>query len=378
MIMIARRIAVTTAAAIAMCGGLSFAAAGASASSAGTPITASPVIDGAFLGVSASSAADAWAVGSDSSRGAPPNLAEHWNGKTWANVPVPSPPGSSGLGSVTDISATDAWAASWQFSPVARIFHWNGKKWSQTPIPAGATAIHAVSGLSPANAWAVGSAGSATLVLHWNGKAWKRVPSPNPGSYRQLAGLTVTSADSAWAVGSVSSGDIPSGLILHWNGKTWKRVPSPNPAGGQYGNALQGVTARSAASAWAVGCSDECTAFGGRPQIEHWNGTSWKQAATPATPFSVYSLDAVAATSTGNIWAVGDNGPVTSEYGSIVHGNGKTWTLAPGVRNAGLNAVAAISASNAWAVGNTITTTAPFVSHPLILHWNGKTWTREH
>jgi hypothetical protein len=257
--------------------------------------------------------------------------------------------------------------------------HWNGKKWSEVPVPAlnRDESLSSVSGLSATSAWATGdyyAAAQDSVIFHWNGKSWSRISAPD-GASSYLSAVKAQSADNAWAVGDVYSGYISSSLILHWNGASWKRVPSPSPVYGKYGNGLAGVTAISATSAWAVGCTDGCP-VGGTPQIEQWNGVSWKQAAPPATPFGLYNLGAVAATSAGNIWAVGASGPVTSESASTVHGNGKTWTLS-GIRNAGLGGVAATSVSNAWAVGATVTTTLPYTFHVLIMHWNGKTWTRE-
>jgi hypothetical protein len=377
--MISRKILISAIAA-ALCGGLSLTATGASAAPA-----SSPVIDGSLRAVSASSAIDAWAVGITSTT---PYLAEHWNGKTWTRVPVPSLPGSegSGLSSVADISPADAWAVGTIESntgSTALALHWNGKKWSKVPIPVVSRneSLGSVSGLSATSAWAVGyyySGSAATpLVVHWNGKAWSRISAPvSAGASSYLYGVKALSPHDAWAVGGVypsSSFDFSS-LILHWNGVSWKRVLSPSPINGKYGNTLLGVAAISATSAWAVGCTDGCPT-GGNPQIEHWNGTSWKQVTPPATPFGLYMLTAVAATSADNIWAVGGSGPVTDESAAIAHGNGRAWTLR-GISNAALSGIAATSVSNAWAVGGTITGTTSFTFHPLILHWNGKTWTR--
>jgi hypothetical protein len=76
-----------------------------------------------------------------------------------------------------------------------------------------------------------------------------------------LWGVAATSAGKAWAVGQAGT----KTLILHWNGSTWKQVPSPGPAAS---NALQGVATSSARNAWAVGL--------GQVLILRWNGTSWK------------------------------------------------------------------------------------------------------
>jgi hypothetical protein len=41
-----------------------------------------------------------------------------------------------------------------------------------------------------------------TLIVHWNGTAWKQVPSPNPSTtHSVLFGVTATSAANAWAIG---------------------------------------------------------------------------------------------------------------------------------------------------------------------------------
>jgi len=78
------------------------------------------------------------------------------------------------------------------------------------------------------------------------------VPSPNPSSFPFLTGVTVTSASSAWAVGSYTIGTAGQTLILQWNGTKWTHVPSPNPVPS---DELVGVAASSGSNAWAVGTS---------------------------------------------------------------------------------------------------------------------------
>ena len=238
---------------------------------------------------------------------------------------------------------------------------------------------------SASNAWAVGSAGSPereaslkTLILHWNGTAWKRVPSPSPlSSY--LTGAAATSGSNAWAVGYTSIGT----LVLHWNGKTWKRVSSPTPRSGSgpvpsVGGTVIGVTARSAASAWAVGTTGDCGCGNGDSVILSWNGTAWRQVSSP-TPAGGggkdgASLRSVIATSANNAWAVGVSGcgcEPNTDWPFIVRWNGAAWKQVPSAIqsvNTWLSAVAATSADNAWAVGATAG------GKTLIEHWNGTTW----
>jgi hypothetical protein len=82
------------------------------------------------------------------------------------------------------------------------------------------------------------------------------------------------------------------------------------------------------------------------------------------------TLGAIAMTSASNGWAVGlrfgfDEEPL------ILRWNGSTWTQQPlpRLREGWLSAIAASSARNAWAVGGT-------GEKNLILHWNGKRWSR--
>jgi hypothetical protein len=339
----------------------------AAAARTGPPGPAAPfTISGDLSGVAATSASNAWAAGT----GRVKTLIVHWNGTSWKQVPSPAPAGSV-LSAVAATSATSAWAVgntSTTTSTKTLILRWNGISWKRVPSPSSAGSLSGVAATSASSAWAVGTLGTKTLILRWNGKVWKRVPSPSPGASSDLSSVAATSAGNAWAVGEiVHKVSSFTGLILRWNGKAWKRVPSPLPTFGQYGNSLRGVAATSAASAWAVGCTDGCP-VGGTPVIERWNGTAWKQVAPPTTPYALYSLAAVAATSSANALAVGGGGPVTAESAATAHWNGRRWTLGHAITGAGLTGVTATSATNAWAVGGTAN------GHTLILHWNGKTW----
>ncbi|MGO9077535.1 MAG: hypothetical protein ACLQDY_00605 [Streptosporangiaceae bacterium] len=339
------------------------------------PAASFTAIRGQLYGVAASSARHAWAVGSVGTTH-PRILIVHWNGKTWKRMPGPGPAGSI-LRGVAATSARSAWAVGcsscYTSRPRALIVHWNGRAWKRVPSPGGS--LSGVAAISVRNAWAVGSAASGrTLIVHWNGRAWRRVPSPSPSSARygnSLAGVAAASARTVWAVGYTATGSGTGvhfkSLILRWNGRAWRRVPSPSVSSGRFGNALAGVAATSATSAWAVGCTDGCP-VGGTPLIERWRGKSWKQVAAPTTPYALYNLGAVAATSATSAWAVGGGGPVTSEGTATVHWNGRRWTLSHGRSGAVLTGVTAISATNAWAVGGTAS------GHTLILHWNGTTW----
>jgi hypothetical protein len=280
------------------------------------------------------------------------------------------------LGGVAAVSGQLAWAVGIRsigaephttFQPL--IMRWNGATWAQVPSPvlSAGGSLAGVAVTSAADAWAVGSSGgdarspaSRALIEHWDGTAWKKVAGPHPAG-SALSGVAAVTAHSAWAVGTVTrrDGSCPCrALIEHWDGTTWKQAASPHRAGTN----LFGVAAVSARSAWAVGDR------GSRGVIEHWDGKAWKQAASPADA----SLFGVATVSARSAWAVGSHGHGEQKPSQalIEHWNGTAWKRAPSPATpdfASLSSVTALSADSAWAVGN-------FDGGGLIEHWDGTAW----
>jgi hypothetical protein len=317
-------------------------------------------------GVTVLSPCNAWTVGSfNNSSGQQQTLVEHWNGAAWTVVPSPDP-GSvdDGLNAVRAVSASDIWAVGADDIPGIEqtlIVRWDGHAWSKvtSPSPGANNNLAAVRAVSANNAWAVGSyvAGGMerTLIVHWNGTKWTQVTSPSPGQGGGLDGITATSASNAWAVGeSFGTSGASQTLILHWNGTTWSQVTSPSP--GQ-SSRLNAVAATSASNAWAVGSSFDASGIS-HTLILHWNGTTWSQVTSPnlggASGFDF--LNTVTATSASNAWAAGSytSGPGTPENVLLLQWNGSAWQAVPGPTLGTTNrvfGVAASSSSNVWAVG---------------------------
>ncbi|HXJ67007.1 MAG TPA: hypothetical protein VNN79_24900 [Actinomycetota bacterium] len=277
--------------------------------------------DDLLNGVAVTSKSNAWAVGNFDNGSALQTLVLHWNGSSWAHKKSPNPGGGSfddELYAVAATSATNAWAVG-RFrqsgtSDQTLIERWNGTAWKvvPSPTPGGSAVLYAVGATSASNAWAAGvsfnGAAYETLILRWNGSVWKRVPSPNPGGTSNnnfLRGVSVTSASDAWAVGQFYNGTAFRTLILHWNGKAWKVVPSPNPGGTSNDNALYGIAATSSTNAVAVGDYHAGSVL--QTLTERWNGSHWKWAwsPNPSGPTKDNALFGVAASSSGNVWAVG-------------------------------------------------------------------------
>jgi hypothetical protein len=143
-------------------------------------------------------------------------------------------------------------------------------------------------------------------------------------------------------------------------------VTSPEPSG----SSLSGVTSSSPSDAWAVG--QYSTSSGLAALLLHWDGTSWMQVTVPLPSGTVISgLSGVSADSPTDAWAVGNYETSSGAGGPLIlHWNGTTWTQVASPA-AGLFGVTAVSPSDAWAVG---TDSVNVVPHTAILHWNGTAW----
>jgi hypothetical protein len=174
-------------------------------------------------------------------------VALHWNGTQWTSVTVPTATGSEldgvttpsasdawtvGLGPGRAAAGDDVWAvggfvANHQNGTL--MLHWDGHAWTRVPVPSQAksSGLGSVTALSDTDAWAVGQGPSGTLVLHWNGTDWTQVASPSPtGAGNFLTGVSADSAADAWTVGEYDTGTKnpkPHTLLLHWNGTDWTR-----------------------------------------------------------------------------------------------------------------------------------------------------------
>jgi hypothetical protein len=139
---------------------------------------------------------------------------------------------------------------------------------------------------------------------------------------------------------------------------------------------LRGVAATSSRNVWAVG--DGRGAHGHVTLVEHWNGKAWRARCSPDPSVSENFLNGVAAVPSTNAWAVGRyrNSHGTSRT-LVEHWDGKAWKVQPSPNSGGsltdseLGGVAAVSPTDAWAVG------ARFPSgggRTLVEHWNAKAW----
>jgi len=260
--------------------------------------------------------------------------------------------------------------------------------WSQVPAPSPGSqaALAAVSADSASDAWAVGryAGNEKDLYLHWTGGAWHQVTGPTSLDM-VLTGVAALSPSDALAVGYTQRDGATVTVGLHWNGKTWSTVPTPDP-GHAGDNQLLAAGAVPGGGAWAAGVSQTS---GGRTQtlLLHWNGQAWSRASAPPVTTFGTALTGVAAGSGSDAWAVGqyNTGGSDKDRPLILHWNGKTWTRdsrLPALSSTvdTLSAVAVASGSSVWAagLGPCLGGSANCPSKTLILHWNGTTWSVSH
>ena len=322
--------------------------------------------DNQLLGVAPVSSSDIWSVGNYNAgpyTNSLRTLAEHWNGSSWTIVSSPNPAKKTGdydsLQGVAAVSTSDVWAVGYSGTLSAAadktlIEHWNGSAWSivSSPNPYTTQDLYGVAAVSSSDIWAVGegfsySSGYTTLTEHWNGTAWSEVSSPG---YVALRGVTVVASNNVWAVGGSQ--------ILHWNGTSWSLVSSPQPPNGD-GYQLDAVAAVSASNIWAVGYEEIAAGCGYvyDPLIEHWDGSSWKLAPGANPNAGTTFLNGVTAISSTSVWAVG----ITLGQSFVEKWNGTQWARVsspnPSATQDSLQAATAIPATgDVWAVGEDFST----------------------
>jgi len=183
-----------------------------------------------------------------------------------------------------------------------------------------------------------------------------------------VSGLTpnAVAAISPTDVVAVGSGTLANGdtgaLIETFNGTTWCAATVPAESTG----VLNGVSASSSSNVFAVG--DTVSNGVSTPLVEFFNGTTWTVQATPSLGSTGGGLNSVTAISPTDVWAVGggDGGQL------IEHFNGTSWSVvaSPVSGRGDLDSISAANADDIFAVG------AVGEEHlgASTLQFNGTTW----
>src|SRR6266550_2864703 len=167
---------------------------------------------------------------------------------------------------------------------------------------------------------------------------------------------------------------------------SWQIIPSPN--GSRQVNELHSVSALAENDVWAAGVSYNTERTSGSILIEHWNGSQWSVVPSPNPSAFVNKINAIAAVSANDVWAVG-TAPTPTDTVLILHWNGAAWSVVPnpsnGIPLTNLAALAVISANDIWAVGSDLQAASAVASNDvwatgyselgtLAEHWDGSSW----
>ena len=346
------------------------------------------------------------------------SLVEHWNGRGWSIVHVPTGRSDVEFDTVSCSSASNCLAIGQTNIETATTFtaemladHWNGRQWkivaSPLPVASGSVQLTALACVNAKSCFAAGSifTGSFTdlesddfgvteVVEHWNGSTWTvmKLPNPKGAEISLLSGISCTGPKSCFAVGGYAGNTSGGALAEHWNGARWSVVKTPQPAfpfakgkrarlvprdtvivtiGVDILGELSVVSCASAQSCFAVG-----EGFNG-PLIERWNGKKWSIVTNPAPPAGSGSqLESVSCATPTDCSAVGESfstsisDPISEDFESTAlaeHWNGTAWSIVPqphGAQFTELTSVSCPKANSCAAVGDS----------SFVQHWNGDHW----
>lgn len=232
------------------------------------------------------------------------------------------------LNAVTATSAADAWAVGVTGTSTGSIVeHWNGTSWLESPVPARLLAEMnvplSVAATSDRNMWAFDYRGD---WLHLDGTSWTtgRVPTfPGGRSGLTIGAGLAASAGSVWVFGQDSTPSKDISYAARFNGTSWQAMSLPGPVGS---DGIVDASAASARDIWAVteGGPGSPTANG----LVHWNGHRWRAAALPSSLARPSHLASVLAQPGGDVWVAGGI-PHGADHaqGVIARWNGRTWTV---------------------------------------------------
>ena len=212
-----------------------------------------------------------------------------WNGSEWApdswfaanNVDT-----SQGIASIHGSSANDVWVSTRSF-----LFHWDGSMWSSVAMPEDESFknIHVI---APGEIWATGD--SRNLYRKRGTQAWETFETPDVGGIFIWNDISGYSPTDMWAAGSALSAGGGVDFAYHWDGTSWSDVQFfDDPLVGP--STLEGIACQSATDVWMVGGFDNY----------HFDGSSWKSGS-----FGSNAIFHIWGSKTNELWSVGSVGAI--------------------------------------------------------------------
>jgi hypothetical protein len=180
-----------------------------------------------------------------------------------------------------------------------------------------------------------------------------------PEASEPITGMDGLSDSDLWGVMEAGGGSHRPNIV-HWDGTSWARSPTDVSDGD-----LNAVEAISESDAWAVGA----LSWHGRSLVLHWDGSVWRSVPIPSPEGDYDTLYGVSATGPSDVWAVGMSG---FGEGLIIHWDGAAWSVVGHpVKASEFRAVLALSPTDVWAAGGG---PVSFSEQSLVEHWDGTSW----
>jgi hypothetical protein len=266
-----------------------------------------------------------------------------------------------------------------------------GAKWVAKAVPSPSKASNAVASevscASPTSCLLVGAhfAGpqspNTNLAEAWNGSSWRIVADTGPAgtAMSDLADVACPTTKFCLAVGVAgpSSTSFQDAAYTWTNGNTWRQITVLPPRGAR-SSELTGLACSTASNCMALGdyvnASGRALNFAAR-----WHDGRWEILSTPAVrgqPFTIFQ--GISCPTATECVAVGN----TMDNASKVHAfaevwSGGKWRVSTLRQPQSIFFSASCPAPNScFASGDIIRSSTTF-AHPLIEHWNGRSWTTQ-
>ena len=204
-------------------------------------------------------------------------------------------------------------------------------------------------------------AASASTVSPLPSPGWRALPLPDLGG--GLNDLSALGPSSAWAVGA----EIPTNdaILLHWNGRAWSSGPTTGiPAG----VTLQGVDARSNRDILVSGFDTNSQ----NNVVYRFNGSTWTSLPRPSAADPGLAPYSASFGPGGQIWAEGWISGLPAFF-KLTAAGWKTYPTGVTARSF-LRQPLFVTPDDAWSIGITNVGTPAF--SPLLLHFDGKSWSQ--
>lgn len=209
--------------------------------------------------------------------------------------------------------------------------------------------------------------------------SWTVQTAPDGGPYGDMLLTGLGLADgTGWAIGQwANSKTAPvQPLVEQWNGSKWSEVPFPSlSTADTYLTGMAGVADN---NLWIAGFRQVLATKVTTTLTAHWDGTSWSTVSSPSPSSVANVVEAVFMISATDGYAVGSAFDAGGEDKPLIlHWNGTSWSIdtAPAFTYGGerLQSVWASGPTDVWAGGYRWTGTARAI---MLLHFDGTGWTQ--